>query len=161
MGASVSMGHGVQKIFERTGESARTVAVIGDSTFFHSGMTSLLHVAYNRSNVVTCIMDNRTTGMTGHQENPGTGLTLQGEPAKAATCKACHQDEKDFVGPAFKQIAAKYAGNADAVAVLAAKVQKGGTGVWPNAQGKARVMPPNNVTEAEAKALAEWVLAKK
>ena len=84
-----------------------------------------------------------------------------GEPAKAATCKACHQDEKDFVGPAFKQIAAKYAGNADAVAVLAAKVQKGGTGVWPNAQGKARVMPPNNVTEAEAKALVEWVLAKK
>ena len=88
MGASVSMGHGVQKIFERTGESARTVAVIGDSTFFHSGMTSLLHVAYNRSNVVTCIMDNRTTGMTGHQENPGTGLTLQGEPARAADISA-------------------------------------------------------------------------
>ena len=84
MGASVSMGHGVQKVFERTGESSRTVAVIGDSTFFHSGMTSLLHVAYNRSNVVTCIMDNRTTGMTGHQENPGTGLTLQGDPARAA-----------------------------------------------------------------------------
>ena len=88
MGASVSMGHGVQKIFERTGEPSRTVAVIGDSTFFHSGMTSLLHVAYNRSNVVTCIMDNRTTGMTGHQENPGTGLTLQGEPARAADIPA-------------------------------------------------------------------------
>ena len=88
MGASVSMGHGVQKIFERTGDSARTVAVIGDSTFFHSGMTSLLHVAYNRSNVVTCIMDNRTTGMTGHQENPGTGMTLQGEPARAADIPA-------------------------------------------------------------------------
>ena len=88
MGASVSMGHGVQKVFERTGESSRTVAVIGDSTFFHSGMTSLLHVAYNRSNVVTCIMDNRTTGMTGHQENPGTGLTLQGDPARAADIPA-------------------------------------------------------------------------
>jgi indolepyruvate ferredoxin oxidoreductase alpha subunit len=88
MGASISMGHGVQKIFEHTGEPSRTVAVIGDSTFFHSGMTSLLHVAYNRSNVVTCIMDNRTTGMTGHQENPGTGLTLQGEPARAADISA-------------------------------------------------------------------------
>lgn len=66
-----------------------------------------------------------------------------------------------WVGNIRQLIAAKYAGNADAVAVLAAKVQKGGTGVWPNAQGKARVMPPNNVTEAEAKALAEWVLAKK
>ena len=88
MGASISMGHGVQKIFEHTGAPSRTVAVIGDSTFFHSGMTSLLHVAYNRSNVVTCIMDNRTTGMTGHQENPGTGLTLQGEPARAADISA-------------------------------------------------------------------------
>jgi len=84
MGASVSMGHGVQKILDRIGDPTRTVAVIGDSTFFHSGMTSLLHVAYNRSNTVTCIMDNRITGMTGHQENPGTGFTLQGMPTKAA-----------------------------------------------------------------------------
>ena len=84
MGASVSMGHGVQKVLNRNGSAVRTVAMIGDSTFFHSGMTSLLHVAYNRSNTVTVIMDNRITGMTGHQENPGTGFTLQGMPTKEA-----------------------------------------------------------------------------
>ena len=84
MGASISMAHGVQKVFNRTGEAKRSLAVIGDSTFFHSGMTSLLHVAFNRGNTVTCIMDNRTTGMTGHQENPGTGFTLQGMPTKIA-----------------------------------------------------------------------------
>ena len=88
MGASISMGHGVQKLYDRLGQSTRTVAVIGDSTFFHSGMTSLLHVAYNRGNVVTCIMDNRTTGMTGHQENPGSGFTLRGEPAPEADIPA-------------------------------------------------------------------------
>jgi indolepyruvate ferredoxin oxidoreductase alpha subunit len=53
--------------------------VIGDSTFFHTGIPALINVAYNRSNVVTVIMDNRITGMTGHQENPGTGRTLQQE----------------------------------------------------------------------------------
>nr|HMN60906.1 thiamine pyrophosphate-dependent enzyme [Anaerolinea sp.] len=57
----------------------RHVAVIGDSTFFHTGIPALLNVVYNRSNVITIIMDNRITGMTGHQENPGTGLTLQGK----------------------------------------------------------------------------------
>jgi indolepyruvate ferredoxin oxidoreductase alpha subunit len=88
MGASVSMGHGAQQILNRTGEETKVVAVIGDSTFFHSGMTSLLHVAYNRSNTVTCIMDNRITGMTGHQENPGTGYTLQGMPTKIADIPA-------------------------------------------------------------------------
>ncbi|MBP2665685.1 MAG: indolepyruvate ferredoxin oxidoreductase, alpha subunit [Firmicutes bacterium] len=88
MGASISMGHGVQKILNRIGSETRTVAVIGDSTFFHSGMTSLLHVAYNRSNTVMCIMDNRITGMTGHQDNPGTGFTLQGMPTKEADIPA-------------------------------------------------------------------------
>jgi indolepyruvate ferredoxin oxidoreductase alpha subunit len=53
------------------------VAVIGDSTFFHTGLPALANVAYNESNVVTVILDNRTTGMTGHQQNPGTGYTLQ------------------------------------------------------------------------------------
>jgi indolepyruvate ferredoxin oxidoreductase alpha subunit len=55
---------------------------MGDSTFFHSGMTSLLEAVYNRSNVLLTILDNRITGMTGHQENPGTGYTLQGEKTK-------------------------------------------------------------------------------
>lgn len=79
MGASISMGHGAQKIFHRFGENKRIVSIIGDSTFLHTGLNSLMHVAYNRSNTVTCILDNRITGMTGHQDNPGTGLTLQGQ----------------------------------------------------------------------------------
>ncbi|PLX35083.1 MAG: indolepyruvate ferredoxin oxidoreductase subunit alpha, partial [Clostridiales bacterium] len=81
MGASISLGHGAQKAFNRHAVDKRVVAVIGDSTFFHSGMTGLLDIAYNNSNTVTVILDNRITGMTGHQENPGTGFTLQGMPA--------------------------------------------------------------------------------
>jgi len=82
MGAGASVGHGVQKMFNKFNETKRVVAIMGDSTFFHTGMNSLLHVAYNRSNTVTVILDNRTTGMTGHQENPGSGFTLQGMPTK-------------------------------------------------------------------------------
>jgi indolepyruvate ferredoxin oxidoreductase alpha subunit len=55
------------------------VAFIGDSTFFHSGITGLVNTVYNRSNVITIISDNRTTGMTGHQPHPGTGQTLAGD----------------------------------------------------------------------------------
>ena len=73
MGASIAVAHGGAV----AGDPGRHVAVIGDSTFFHSGIPALLNVLYNRSNVVTIIMDNRITGMTGHQENPGTGHTLQ------------------------------------------------------------------------------------
>ena len=54
---------------------------MGDSTFFHTGINSLEEVVYNDSHVICCILDNRITGMTGHQENPGTGYSLQGEPA--------------------------------------------------------------------------------
>jgi indolepyruvate ferredoxin oxidoreductase alpha subunit len=75
MGAGIGVAHGAA----RAGSPERHVAVIGDSTFFHSGIPALLNVVYNRSNVVTVIMDNRVTGMTGHQENPGTGRTLQGQ----------------------------------------------------------------------------------
>ncbi|GAA0179686.1 indolepyruvate ferredoxin oxidoreductase subunit alpha [Clostridium sediminicola] len=88
MGASITVGHGAQKVFNRFGINKRTVAVIGDSTFFHTGINSLLDVAYNRSNTVTVILDNRITGMTGHQENPGTGYTLQGMPTKQADIPA-------------------------------------------------------------------------
>jgi indolepyruvate ferredoxin oxidoreductase alpha subunit len=59
------------------------IAVIGDSTFFHTGLPALLNVAYNRSDTVTVILDNRTTAMTGHQQHPATGRTLRGEPAPA------------------------------------------------------------------------------
>jgi indolepyruvate ferredoxin oxidoreductase alpha subunit len=81
MGAAFSMAHGAQKVFSRFGENKRVVANLGDSTFFHSGLTGLMQAVYNNSPVVFCILDNRTTGMTGHQENPGSGFTLRGEPA--------------------------------------------------------------------------------
>lgn len=77
MGASIGVAHGALK----AGSLERHVAVIGDSTFFHSGIPALLNVVYNRSRVVTVILDNRTTAMTGHQDNPGTGRTLLGDPA--------------------------------------------------------------------------------
>ncbi len=73
MGASIGVAHGAAI----AGDQERHVAVIGDSTFFHTGIPALINVAYNQSNVITVIMDNRVTGMTGHQENPGTGVTLQ------------------------------------------------------------------------------------
>jgi indolepyruvate ferredoxin oxidoreductase alpha subunit len=79
MGASITVGHGAQKIFSRYDKPLRSIATIGDSTFFHSGITGLLQVVYNRSNTITCILDNRITGMTGHQQNPGSGYTLQGD----------------------------------------------------------------------------------
>ena len=80
MGGSVSALHGFNKA--RGAESeGKTVAVIGDSTFMHSGMTGLANIAYNQSNSTVIIVDNSITGMTGHQQNPTTGLNLRGEPA--------------------------------------------------------------------------------
>ncbi|MBN1429983.1 MAG: indolepyruvate ferredoxin oxidoreductase subunit alpha [Anaerolineae bacterium] len=77
MGASIGVAHGISK----ADIAQKHVAVIGDSTFFHSGIPALLNVAYNQSDTVTIILDNRTTAMTGHQENPATGKTLMGQPA--------------------------------------------------------------------------------
>lgn len=78
MGAGVALAHGADK----AGSEERHVAVIGDSTFFHAGIPPLLNVAYNKGKTVTIIMDNRSTAMTGHQDHPGTGRTLKGEPAR-------------------------------------------------------------------------------
>ena len=80
MGASVSATHGFNKMLGRDSES-KTVAVIGDSTFVHSGMTGLANVAYNQSNSTIIILDNSITGMTGHQQNPTTGYNIKGDPA--------------------------------------------------------------------------------
>lgn len=80
MGASLSAGHGAQQVFNmKEDNKMRVVGILGDSTFFHTGINSLLDVVYNRGNSISVILDNRITGMTGHQENPGTGYTLQGE----------------------------------------------------------------------------------
>ena len=79
MGASISGLHGFNKA--NGGESeGRTVAVIGDSTFMHSGVTGLINTAYNESNSTVIILDNSITGMTGHQQNPTTGYNLKGDP---------------------------------------------------------------------------------
>ena len=80
MGASVSSIHGFNKAGGGENEH-RTVAVIGDSTFMHSGMTGLANIAYNQSNSTVIILDNSITGMTGHQQNPLTGLNIKGDPA--------------------------------------------------------------------------------
>ncbi len=80
MGASIGALHGFNKV--RGAESeGKTVAVIGDSTFMHSGMTGLANVAYNQSNSTVIILDNSITGMTGHQQNPTTGYNIKGDPA--------------------------------------------------------------------------------
>jgi len=79
MGASISGAIGFSKAFEDQ-PGKKVVAVLGDSTFMHSGITGLMDTVYNKSNVITCVLDNRTTAMTGHQEHPGTGFTVKGEP---------------------------------------------------------------------------------
>lgn len=82
MGASVSGIHGFNKAGGADSEK-KTVCVIGDSTFMHSGMTGLVNIAYNSSNSTVIILDNSITGMTGHQQNPTTGYNIKGEPAAA------------------------------------------------------------------------------
>lgn len=91
MGASISALHGMNKARGAEYEQS-TVAVIGDSTFMHSGMTGLVNIAYNSTNSTVIILDNSITGMTGHQQNPTTGKNLKGDPAAAVNleelCKA-------------------------------------------------------------------------
>lgn len=79
MGASVSGVHGFTKALGGAADG-KTVAVIGDSTFMHSGITGLVNIAYNESNSTVIIVDNSITGMTGHQQNPTTGKNLKGDP---------------------------------------------------------------------------------
>ncbi len=79
MGSAFAVGHGLCHGFTQSGQDKRVVAVMGDSTFFHTGINSLMEVSYNRSNTICVILDNRITGMTGHQENPGSGYKLNGD----------------------------------------------------------------------------------
>ena len=83
MGGGFSVGAGIAKTFEVLGEKKKIFGVVGDSTFFHSGMTGAAEIIYNKANVVPVVLDNHITGMTGHQDNPGSGYTLQGEVAAA------------------------------------------------------------------------------
>ncbi|MEI8396344.1 MAG: thiamine pyrophosphate-dependent enzyme [Rhodospirillaceae bacterium] len=81
MGASVGMALGVDKARGKSDKNKAVLAVIGDSTFLHMGMQGLLNIVYNRGNVTTLILDNRTTGMTGGQNHPGTGHEIHGDEA--------------------------------------------------------------------------------
>jgi len=102
MGASIGATHGFNKMLGSQSEG-KTVAVIGDSTFMHSGMTGLANVAYNQSNSTVIILDNSITGMTGHQQNPSTGLNIKGDPAGKidleALCRAMGINRVRVVDP--------------------------------------------------------------
>ena len=102
MGASVSGIHGFNKARGEETEG-KTVAVIGDSTFMHSGMTGLANIAYNQSNSTVIILDNSITGMTGHQQNPTTGYNIKGDPAGKidleSLCKAMGFNRVRVVDP--------------------------------------------------------------
>lgn len=102
MGASISSIHGFNKALGEESEK-NTVAVIGDSTFMHSGMTGLANIAYNQSNSTVIILDNSITGMTGHQQNPTTGYNIKGDPAGKidleALCKAMGFERVRVVDP--------------------------------------------------------------
>lgn len=86
MGASVSSLHGRNKV--RPEEAKKSVAVIGDSTFIHSGITGLINIAYNQTNSKVIVLDNSITGMTGHQQNPTTGKRINGDPTTAVDLTA-------------------------------------------------------------------------
>ena len=84
MGGGFSVGMGMSKAFKVTGQTEKKVfGVLGDSTFFHSGMTGAAEILYNQGNMIPVVLDNSITGMTGHQDNPGSGYTLQGGTAAA------------------------------------------------------------------------------
>lgn len=79
MGASISLAHGANISFSKKNENTRAIGILGDSTFLHTGINSLMNVIYNKSNTISVILDNRITAMTGHQQNPGTGYTLNNQ----------------------------------------------------------------------------------
>lgn len=100
MGASISKGHGASIALRDAGKETKVVSVIGDSTFFHTGVNSLMDAVYNGGHNLSIILDNRITGMTGHQQNPGTGFTLMGKEAPEVNipelCKAIGVKEENI-----------------------------------------------------------------
>lgn len=98
MGASIPMAHGFAKALN---SGSGNVAVIGDSTFVHSGITGLINAVYNKSPITVIILDNSTTGMTGHQDHPATGKTIKGEATNklnlAVLAEACGAARVDTV----------------------------------------------------------------
>lgn len=88
MGAGFSAAMGMAKAFEVSGEDKVVFGVVGDSTFFHSGITGAIEIIYNKGRVIPVVLDNSTTSMTGQQDNPGTGRTLSGEIAERVSIEA-------------------------------------------------------------------------
>lgn len=103
MGGSITGAHGFEKATEMSGAESykKSFGLLGDSTFFHSGITGLINTVYNNSPITTIIMDNSITGMTGHQENPGTGKNVMGQIAPIinikALCLACGIKEENLI----------------------------------------------------------------
>lgn len=87
MGSAFSVAHGFSHGLQLSHQKKRVVACMGDSTFFHTGINSLTDVAYNGSNAICVILDNRITGMTGHQDNPGRAITSKGNRPGSSTSK--------------------------------------------------------------------------
>jgi indolepyruvate ferredoxin oxidoreductase, alpha subunit len=87
MGASIGMAHGMEKVLPES-QRKKLVSVIGDSTFYHSGVTGLMDVVYNRGSGTVVVLDNRTTAMTGHQAHPGTGTRLDDGTRRGSTSAA-------------------------------------------------------------------------
>ncbi|MDD3214843.1 MAG: thiamine pyrophosphate-dependent enzyme, partial [Eubacteriales bacterium] len=102
MGASIGMAGGAERAQGRE-FSKNTVAVLGDSTFIHSGITSLIDAVYNQEAITVLILDNRITGMTGHQQNPASGKDIHGDPAPAVNleklCESCGVKHVRVVDP--------------------------------------------------------------
>jgi indolepyruvate ferredoxin oxidoreductase alpha subunit len=127
MGASISTMHGIEKARGRE-FSREWVAVIGDSTFLHTGINSLMNMVYNKAKSTVVILDNSTTGMTGHQDHPATGKTLMGETTYMmnipALCKAMGINYVVEVNPfdlKDMEVAVKDAVSKDEIAVIIAK----------------------------------------
>jgi len=104
MGGAFGSGHGAQQVFNmKEGNKKRVISVVGDSTFFHTAINGLLNAVYNKSNSINIILDNRITAMTGHQENPGSGYTIQGKETKIVEIeplvRACGVENVRTVNP--------------------------------------------------------------
>lgn len=83
MGGGFTVGAGIARALVQSGQKKKVIGVVGDSTFFHSGITGAVEIIYNNADMIPVVLDNHTTGMTGHQDNPGTGYSLQGDVAAA------------------------------------------------------------------------------
>lgn len=118
MGASITMAHGMSKALGKEGEG-KVVAVLGDSTFMHSGLTGLLNLVYNNSYATVIILDNRTTAMTGHQDNPASGRNIRGEAAPQlnleALCQALGVKRVTVVNPHDVEVTRKVLGEEIAI----------------------------------------------